>query len=336
MKFLLFTSLFLFISSAFAQRNPLPAPGPFPRIPHDPTDGNNSTSTRRQSHRIPTDSIDEVKKPILLKVLSGFDHPESVLIANQSLFISDMGKEHSSNIKDGNLYKFDLFGNLDRDFTLKDKLVSPMGMAETNDIIYVADVNKVLGFSSFSGAKIVEYDLSGWNATFLNDIAIVENRYLLVTATTLKKIFNIDLKTNKIKEITFDLLGSAPNGIAYDAKKSLVYIAANKEHNLGDYGNGMVFTFSIYGKENRSSLVEQQSMGKFIDGISIGKNTLIVSDWYDRENGSKLYYLNKRSLNLISEFSLGTGGLADFSYDSKSNLLVTPDFINGKIYIYKQ
>lgn len=147
-------------------------------------------------------------EPVLFQSLNGFKHPESVLVEENHLWVSDMGQDPSEKENaDGNLVKYNLAGDLDQKFTLKTKLNSPMGMAIVQDTIYLADVNRVVGVNKITGELDQLFDLSFSNTTFLNDIVAIDDQYLIVTATDIKKIFLISLKLKTISELNIDFHG---------------------------------------------------------------------------------------------------------------------------------
>lgn len=333
-KLILLTVLLMNITVSVARR-PIPNEVPSVRIPHDPTNGQSNRNSSRTRTQTP-DELEEILMPKLHKVLSGFNNPESTLIYKNSIFISEMGVDTSSMLRDGSIYKFDTNGKKDKKFSILSKLISPMGMTISKDILYVADVNRVIGFSIHSGEELVEFSLKPLGATFLNDIVSIEGKFLIVTATDLKKVFTINLNNGQISTAHFDLFGAAPNGIVYDSKRSQVYIAANRIHHLGVEGNGEVFLFSLDRRTMDSFLLEHTCVGRFIDGISLKDNSLMISDWFDTAGNSKFYFFNRESLRFLEEFSSEVVGLADFDYVDDQSLLVAPDLIRGKIYIYKQ
>lgn len=309
----------------------LPPPADNPRYPHNPSDGGGSTP-RDWGYDI---SAREARvRPRLVKTLSGFQHPESTLVTKDAIFVSDMGKSTDSDKMDGMVYKFDLNGVLDSNFNVKTELKSPMGMTIIGQQLYIVDMDRVVVLSVENGDMLKEYDFRHLGASFLNDIVAVGSRYLYVTATNLKKVFIVDIYTGLINNSDLDLMSAAPNGITYDSYRSQLYISANRVHSLGEEGNGLVISYNL-NSSNRSYINEMRYIGKFIDGITFKRNNLIVSDWVSRQNEGKLYYLNRYTLKLNATHEMNTAGLADISYDRNAELLVNPDLVHGRVYIYK-
>lgn len=269
--------------------------------------------------------------------INNLSHPESALIHGESIFISEMGPD-TEDIKnaDGDLVKYFLNGKKDQGFTLRAPLHSPMGMAIKDDLIFVADIDRVVAIDLASGEKAYEVSLEEEGANFLNDLVLVKRKWLLVTATNLKKVFAINLETQNYIELELDLKGSAPNGLAYDGKNGALYIAANERHELGEPGNGRLL--ERYLDENLRlipSLSRSAYLGKFLDGVTLDDKSIYLSDWYGFGNDGRVYRLNKE-LFLERTIPFHTAGLADFHYSPERKLLVTPNLTEGKARIYKK
>ncbi len=321
MKNIILICLVLLQFDALGQSRPIPSGGSSRQVPHDPTGG--GTWNGKVSYT-------------KLKTISGLDHPEGVLISNDSFFVSDMGEQTSGDLKDGKIFKYKFNGNLDSIFRSDVKLISPMGMSLVENILYIADQTRVIGISSITGAKEKFYDLSSIGATFLNDIEVVKGRYLFVTATNLKKIICIDLFRDSIIDFEFDLLESAPNGIVYDDAMNILYVAGNKKHELGSFGNGIVLSYKLSLNSLKADLINRLFTGRFLDGIVLDKDSVVISDWYSRGADGRLYHLEKSSFSVLHETFMQTNGLADFDYSGQNRLLVTPDLVNGRVNLYRR
>ena len=262
------------------------------------------------------------------------ENPESVLIYKNSLFISDMGKD-SRRVRtaDGNLVRMNLDGTQVSSFKVSETLHSPMGMAVLGNIIYVVDIDRILGFSVKSGDLRFKLDLSAEGATFLNDIVTIDRSHLLVSATNLQKIFLVNIKHGKYTELDVSL--SHPNGLAYDSVEKILYVAGNKEHALKEYGNGELTGLQLNGL-NKPKKVLEMSFGKFIDGVAFHKGKLLVSDWKDFEKGASLFTIDATSRKIVAEEDLGIKGVADFSANDVFNKIYLPNLIDGEIYILRR
>lgn len=321
MKIVFVFCLLAVSTGVLAQLRPIPNGGRGRTIPHDPS-GRGTWNGKVSFTK--------------LRTVTGFSHPESVLVGKSSIFISDMGEDTDSLVKDGEIVKYSFEGGVDTSFKLKEPLISPMGMSEFNNSLYIADQNRVVVISSVTGDFEWELDLSHMGATFLNDVKLIDHRYLLVSATNLKRIYCIDTFTKSLIDFNIDLQNNAPNGIEFDSENSILYIAANKEHKLGEYGNGVVLSYSLDMKNKEALMLSKKYIGKFIDGISIDGESILISDWFSRKADGRIYTLNKTTLEYIKETIFQTSGLADFDYDETKKLLVNPDFVNGKIYFYRK
>lgn len=266
--------------------------------------------------------------------IEGLIHPESALVTNSSLFISDMGEDTGA-VKngDGNLLKYHHDGTINSDFELKTPLHSPMGMALNGDTLYIADVDRVVGIHSESGELVFAADFSSYGATFLNDLVVIDQRYIVVSATALKKIFVHDLILNKSWELIINLEGRAPNGLAWDEQERILWFAANKAHTLGDVGNGQILQVTLNDdfKQGEASLF--QELGRFLDGIVVTEDKIFVSDWFGFGADGKVYEISRAATDEVQTFELALSGLADFSYDTKTNKFYMPELTQGRVQV---
>ena len=264
------------------------------------------------------------------------DHPESVLITQNAIYISEMGIDTGEVIQDGDIQKRNLFGKVDQKFKVNTPLTSPMGMGISRNHLYIADVDKIVILSATTGEFINQINMSHFKVNFLNDIEIISNRYLIITATNLKKVFCYDLVQDIFLDLNIDLKGNAPNGVTFDTVHKELYISANEAHTLGNDGNGKVLVYNIDFKNLDSKLIRSTSLGRFLDGIEIQNQSVILSDWFSREKEGKLYSLNKKTLQTNNhDLLLNIGGFADFDFNQKTKFLAAPALTENKVYIYE-
>jgi sugar lactone lactonase YvrE len=153
---------------------------------------------------------------IILLVLSAFNlsckkdspyhirKPESVVWnpVTQTYLISNAGSGIILSLK--NKFEFFVFN--------KAKLVSPKGMAIQGNTLYVADLNRVVGFDLKKGKKTYELDIPG--ARFLNDVAAAPDNTIYISDTETNSIVILDPATNKLDFFRHKDL-SRPNGLYF-------------------------------------------------------------------------------------------------------------------------
>ncbi|MBI3277958.1 MAG: hypothetical protein HYZ66_09420, partial [Chlamydiae bacterium] len=110
------------------------------------------------------------------KVIEGFDSPESIASDGKYVYVSNMGKELKATAKDGDGYvsRLSLAGEvLDKQFLPeKGMLNSPKGIAIVGHVLYVADVDHLIGFDLKTRQQVMDIDFSSEKTLFLNDVAV--------------------------------------------------------------------------------------------------------------------------------------------------------------------
>ncbi len=255
-------------------------------------------------------------------------HPESVISDGELLYVTNVGKPLDPMAADGNGYisRLSLDGKV-LDSTITDiKLNAPKGTAIIRGVLYVADIDRIVGIQLSSGKKIADIKL-GHSIKFANDLAVKDDFTLYVSATDVGKIVEVNIRTG-MKKIVTDVKGV--NGLHYDKATKKLYTCSFDFNNLqgGEIGvvawNGSVPSYSKIADIN----------GAF-DGIALlDSNTLIVSDWVamDKPAGiiQKIDLTTKKATKLEIP---AINGPADLYLDRNERKLFIPVMIDSKILI---
>ena len=174
------------------------------------------------------------------QTIPGFEAPESVIRSGDKIFVSNIGGEKPNPMaldSNGFISELSADGKIIRRKFQKTILNAPKGLAVVKDIVYVADVNRVVGFNIRSGEQ--EFEL-GITAVMLNDLCKVDDRHIGVSETVTGRVFLIDLADKSTR-----FLGTVEgaNGLTYDGKKGMLYAVG-----MGINMNGG----KIYSKELKS------------------------------------------------------------------------------------
>jgi len=148
------------------------------------------------------------------KTISGFSSPESVVVSGKDVFVSNLGVKLEPTAKDGDgfISRLDRQGNL-KSLKWAENLHGPKGMIALEGVLYVADIDRVVGFRMADGKQVLDLDMAATGAQFLNGFARIDNRRVLLSATDIGKVFVIDLKAKKYEELAFDIPPKGPNGM---------------------------------------------------------------------------------------------------------------------------
>jgi hypothetical protein len=263
------------------------------------------------------------------KIISGFNHVESVAIDGKFIYAADIGKELNPTAKDGDgkIIKLDKKGQIvDANF-VKEKLDAPKGLAINKGILYVNDVDRILAIDLKTGVKLYEIDFSK-DVSFLNDIAVWDNKTLYVSATDKNKLFKVNLVDKTYSEIKTDTTISGINGLFCYKKASRIYVNGFGSDNKP---NGIIGYINL--KDN--SFTRITNLEGYYDGIFISKDVLYVSNWVAFEKkgiiqGIGIYGSNR--VTTINKYEL-IAGPADFII--VNDQLIVPAMMTGEIYFIK-
>lgn len=266
---------------------------------------------------------------IVEKTITGFNSPESVVVSGDDVFVSNVGVKLEPLAKDGDGYiaRLDRQGNIK---TLKwvDQLDAPKGMIAVNGVLYVADIDRVLGFRQRDGKRVFELDLAASGAKFLNAFARYDNRRLLLSSTDLGKVFIIDLPGRGYSELKFDIPPNGPNGLKKLGSRLIVV-----EWGSDNQANGKVKSYLLDGFTAKLDKTWEPSPAGYFDGVvSLGANRWLISNWVKFEPAGLLHVLDSQSGKIsIANPNTPFAGPADLFLDDHGKLWV-PGMMEGKVY----
>lgn len=106
---------------------------------------------------------------------------------------------------------------------------APRGMYLVGDALWVADIDGIHAFDRTTGAHLDFVDLSGFDPSFLNDVAATPDGTLYVTDTGGQRIFRIQ---NGEADIAIEDLDQSMNGITWDAMNGRMILGAWNEPDM--------------------------------------------------------------------------------------------------------
>lgn len=265
--------------------------------------------------------------------IEGFAAPESIIADEQYLYVSNVGATLAPTTQDGDgfISRLDKTGKMEGQQFIQG-LDAPKGMAIQGGNLYVADVDKVRGFQLSDGAKIFELSLAKEGLQFLNDIVSYKNGVLLVSATDVGKIYEINTEgTGSYKALDIDGDIGGANGLFYDRKTNQLFVNSFGVDNKPNGPIGKINMGVKGGKLTFSTLGEYKGM---LDGLTVlGSNFIVFSDWAATETGGGLVMMDlieKQQTNPI-KLSKTIAGPADFYYDSASKIIWIPMMQENKV-----
>ncbi len=264
------------------------------------------------------------------KTIAGFASPESVAVAGNDVFVSNLGVKLEPMEKDGDgfISRLDRQGNI-KALRWADKLNGPKGLLALEGVLYVVDIDRVLGFRVSDGKRVFDLDMSATGGRFFNALARFDNRRLLVSATDLSKVFVIDLGKRAYSELAFDTPPSGPNGLKKTGNRLVVV-----EWGTDNQANGTVKTYRLEGwaAAKLDKQFKPEPAGYFDGVVDMGANRWLVSNWVRFEPAGLLQVVDTRTGQIsVANPRIPIAGPADMFLDDQGKLWV-PGMMEGKVY----
>ncbi len=271
------------------------------------------------------------------KVIGGFSSPESVIAGpgSERFYVSNVGEKLQPSTKDGDGFISALSADgtvIERKYLpTQGELNAPKGMAVIGRVLYVADIDRIVGFDLGSRALVFELDFSAEKTAFLNDLAVIDAETLVVSASDIGKVYEVSLGDNPRYEVFIDKLPGA-NGLYYDATNHRLFIVSMGS---GKGFNGALSVISLaHGGGNLQRLTGP--LGSLDGVVLLGDDRVLFTDWvaYDKTGVMRSFNLNTKELSEI-KLAEAPRGPADFYYDADSARLWLPRMMEGTVMIEK-
>ena len=260
---------------------------------------------------------------------TGLAHPESLISDGKFLYASNIGKALDPAAKDGDgfISKLSLDGKMITPSVTTEKLNAPKGTALIKGVLYVADIDRIVGIDLASGKKVAEVNLADAKTSFLNDLTVKDDHTLFVSATDVGKVFEVNLKTSQVTPVA-DVKGA--NGICYDKESKRLYTCGFDFQNMKGGEIGV-----ISWKEQKPVYEKIGDVQGAFDGLALLDNhTLIVSDWGAVDHAAGIVEKIDLNTKTATKFDWpAINGPADFYLDVKTKRLFIPELVAGNVVI---
>ncbi|GAB4587487.1 SMP-30/gluconolactonase/LRE family protein [Nocardia sp. IFM 10818] len=266
-------------------------------------------------------------------VLAGFVSPESSLPVGDRWFVSNMGAPDPL-AKDGNGFVSELKSD---GSALNSKVVprpgdpplnAPKGMASIDHTVFVADIDRVVGFDLDTFAQVFEATVEGDAPSLLNDIAVRDPGTLLVTDSARGEVHTLDLANRKFETLADGIPGA--NGIAIDNSGGLAYVAAAGAQNQGG---------ELWAVELGPAPVVMRKVGTvhgILDGVQILRDgNLVVSDWVSADDSAGVITIYKPDGTEVQRIPVPAGlrGPADIQLAPGDKALWVASIPDDQVFI---
>ncbi|MGW4774152.1 hypothetical protein ACWEO2_39690 [Nocardia sp. NPDC004278] len=268
-------------------------------------------------------------------VLDGFSKPESVVVAGDKWFVSNIGATQEPMTKDGDgfLSRLDSTGKVVERKAIPragdPPLNAPKGMVYADNKVFVADIDRVVGYDVDTLGQVFEAPLGGDAAALLDDIAVLDDKTLLVTDTVRGAVYKLDIESKKFGTLTTSIPGA--NGIALDKSTKTAYVAGLGAH----FEGGDLYKFGI--EHAPAAVGKVGTVHGVFDGIALLPNgDLAVSDWVSADKpvpGTiKIYHTDGTEVATV-KLPQDLHGPADFALDGAGKNLIVPAVADDKVAI---
>lgn len=267
-------------------------------------------------------------------VLEGFSNPESVLFAGDRWFIANIGAAREPTGKDGDgfLTELNSVGTVTARRAMPrtgdPALNAPKGMAHIDNRVFVADVDRVVGYDMDTHGQVFEAPLTGDEPALLNDIAVLDERTFLVTDTLRGNVSRLNLETKQFETLAAGIPGA--NGIAVDASGKTAYVVGVG----GDFTGGDLWKLDLA----QNPVVPQRvgAVHGVLDGIAVlAGGDLVVSDWTGQGDtpGAITVYKPDGAVSASVKLPENLHGPADFAVDAAGKNLWIPAMPDNRVVI---
>ncbi len=260
-------------------------------------------------------------------VIDGFSSPESVTTDGRLFYVSNVGVKLAPSAKDGDGFISSLTPDgrlLERRFITG--LNAPKGMGIIDGVLYVADIDKIVGFDLKSRKPVFSLDFSAEGTKSLNDITVVDSTTLLVSATDIGEVYAVTLgKHKRYTRMLIEIKGV--NGLAFDAEHYRLFIV-----NFVD-GKGALRVIPF--KHGPGELQNLTGPVGMLDGVALlPGGRVLFSDWVKFGSPGRLYLFDILSGKTKSvELKEAVKGPADFYYDKVRKKIWIPAMVEGRVMI---
>ena len=257
-------------------------------------------------------------------------HPESVISDGKFLYVTNIGKALDPAAKDGDgfISKLSLDGKVLEAKLNTSKLNAPKGTAIIRGMLYVADIDRIIGIEMATGKQLAEINLNpATGSNFVNDLTKKDDFTLFASCTDVGKVVEVNIRTGNV-QIVANVKGA--NGITYDKATNQLYTCSFDFQNMqgGELG---VITW----KNSNPGYDKLGDVHGAFDGLALlDDHTLIVSDWGAMDHPAG--FVEKVDLKTKQATKLDwpvIAGPADFYLNVGEKKLYIPALVEGKLVI---
>ncbi len=255
----------------------------------------------------------------------GLSQPESAYYdaGSQSIFISNLAGRPDEKDGKGWITRADINGKVVETEWVKG-LNAPKGMRSVKGILWVSDIDRVIGIEIKSGQQKHTVEIK--DAKFLNDVAVDNEGVVYVSDMFGNKIYSI--KDGKPAVFAEGEELALPNGLVVHEDQLVVasWGSGFDAANFTTKAPGHVYEIDT--SSRRQTNITKRPLGN-LDGVELdGSGGYFVSDWL----ASKVYRVS--STGEVTTVLSGMKGPADIGVVDSKGLLLVPRMLEDKVTAY--
>jgi hypothetical protein len=262
--------------------------------------------------------------------VDGFSLPESVVSIGRRHFVSNMGKKLEPLAFDGDGFISEIDdngGGVDLHAFPRDasKLNAPKGLAVVDNLLLVADIDRIVGFDLTTGQTAFEARMDTDAPSLLNDIEPETENAVIATDTIRGALYRLDLRTRRFAVLATGMPGANGVTIASDRTSAIVVGVGN------DFAGGNAFTVSL---RHPGGPDKWDAPFGILDGIALlPDGRFVISDWVavDRPADGQLIVCDERHHCSAGNLPARQRGPADISFDDAGGRLWIPLMLENRV-----
>lgn len=264
--------------------------------------------------------------------IEGFASPEGVVGVGSRRFVSNMGVKLEPMTKDGDgfISEVDDSGRIVELRALPqgaERLDAPKGMAIIGSRLFVADIDRVVGFDLERRARVFEAAIGGGD-TLLNDLAVENDETLLVTDTVRGALYRLRIIDRSFVEVAHGIVGA--NGVTVDPTQRLAWVVGLGDALGGGRTPGNIHRVPLDG----GGVTTLEGHQGLFDGVGfLATGALVVSDWValTEPSAGKLIVLGQAEHRASPPFA--GHGPADFWVDREHGRVWVPRTLDHRVTV---
>lgn len=261
----------------------------------------------------------------IFNTFTGLSTPESVSLANNKVYISNLGGKPGVSMGMGFINQ--------NDMRFIEGLDDPKGMAiiDNGRFGVLSDDPNVKLINLVTGQVVHTLPIS--TAQFLNDAVTLSDTQVLISDTGTGNIHKINIVNNEliyagIFITAAQLNGNGVNGLAYDPASRTLYMVTSTFG--GNQAQGHVYQTQLTASLQLVGNIERWSNQKLgngnLDGLALKGNNLIISDWESNTQPARIFIYAIDTRRERSRLQGSFSSPADIALNPRNNVLLIPQF----------